>query len=104
MARSQTINRVFLQAAYDQSLTTVVDLTSLGFTAAQLALAGAALITNNDVDLRYTIDGTTSPTATKGHLLKAGDELELIGWALVNQIKVVSTGAATKLQITLFKQ
>lgn len=79
--------------------------TAVGFTAAKIMPTSgqfkgmacqAVFCTLETDDIRFTIDGTTTPSSTVGHLLKAGESLTISNASDIdnfNCIKVTTNGA-----------
>jgi hypothetical protein len=61
---------------FQASESITVSTTSVGLTAATAAQYPFALITVENAAVRFWLDGT-APTATVGHVLEAGDKLDL---------------------------
>src|SRR3990167_10304574 len=92
------------RAANHESVT--VSSTAIGI-ASTVSLSGEtirgqrALITCEDAQIRYTTDGTT-PTTTVGHLLEAGQSIEVIGYADIDAFQAIRTGGTDGvLKVTL---
>jgi len=66
---------------------------SWSWTAAKLAAATSARISANANGIVVTYDGTT-PTATLGHPIAAGETLVLEGGAAVNNLKMIRSGGS----------
>jgi len=60
------------------------------------ALAGVVLMQATTQNVRYTLDGTT-PTTSKGFVLKAGEEPQLVPVEPGNTIKAIEETASAKL-------
>lgn len=61
----------------------------------------SALVTAVDVDVRYRF--ASSPTASVGHLLPIGGNIEVFVRDLAN-IEFISTGASGSLMVTYFRR
>ena len=59
----------------------------------------SALITVEDVSVRYRIDGG-SPTATEGHLVTTNDVIQLESYQEIQQFKVISTATGSVIKVT----
>jgi hypothetical protein len=83
-----------------------VSSTAIGATAATInsatGKAAYALFTTETNPLRYTVDGTT-PTATLGHLVSAGQQIEVCGFVAVSQLRMIRTGSDATVRATYYK-
>lgn len=80
---------------------TALSLTDLGFTAAQVKRARAALISVETTGVRYRF-GT--PTAANGHLVNAGDGGWIQGRKALALLKFIrATGSDSTLTVSLFE-
>lgn len=61
--------------------------------------ANCAVITVETDQVRFWVDGST-PTASVGHLLNVGDELELRGGDELTKFRVIRVTADATLQVT----
>lgn len=53
-------------------------------------------------DIRWTVDGT-APTTSVGHLLKAGENLNLAGYGNITKFRAIRTGGSSgTLSVTFF--
>jgi hypothetical protein len=65
-------------------------------------IASRALISAENGDFRYKVDGN-SPSATEGHLVAAGDIIELGDAVLIQNFKAIRTGTISgKISVTYF--
>lgn len=92
------------QAVSHESIT--VAGTALGFTAANLTRTGGqvvgALVSAETAQMRYCVDGTTA-TSTVGHLLEAGDVIEVFGANNLAKFSAIRTGGTSgTLKVTYF--
>ena len=53
-------------------------------------------------DVRFTLDGSTTPTSSVGQLLKAGDWLVVRGFGNIKNFLAIRTSADTTLKIQYF--
>lgn len=79
-------------------------LTDLGFTEDEVKQADQAMISVEDANIRYRIDGLGSPTTTIGHPVLANDDVSLYGFANLTALEFVSTSGTATLTITLAKR
>lgn len=79
-----------------------VSSTAIGFTTATRVSATSALISVEDDNIRYRLDGT-DPTASEGHLLYAGQTQIIEGWLAISQFKAIRVTSDAKLKVTYFK-
>ena len=80
-------------AAYE-SITIDNTVGGKGFTLAKYGTNVYAFITVETAQIRFTLDGT-APTTTVGHLLNAGDVLELDSNADIVSFRAIRTGATS---------
>lgn len=80
---------------------TAVGITSTVTTAGTLRRGQRALITAETAQMRYTYNGTT-PTTTVGHILEAGQSIEVIGFASIDAFSIIRTGGTSgTIQVTM---
>ena len=89
-----------IQGALSHETVTVAG-TAIGITssASEGVLPHAALITVEGAQISVTVDGTT-PTATVGHLVEAGDEITLTDRGEVMNFLAIRTGGTATLKVT----
>jgi hypothetical protein len=73
--------------------TITVSTTAIGITAGIIDGHNHAVITSENADYRYRVDGT-DPTASVGHLITAGTPLILEGSREVNNFRAIRDAAA----------
>lgn len=85
--------------------TTALTLSSLGFTAGQIAEGpDRARVTVETADVKMTDDGST-PTATSGHTLPAGFDGMFQGNRLVTELRFIRrTSTDAKINVTLYRR
>ena len=74
--------------------TVTVAAAAIGFTSATFGRAYKALVTVETAQVRFRTDGT-DPTAAIGHVLDAGDTLELDSSDELQKIKFIRTGSTS---------
>jgi len=88
-----------LEATIENS---VVDLSNIGFTAAEIKKAHRAVITSNAHSCHYTYCGTLVPSTTVGHLITTGGRPTVLHAINFNNLKFIrDTGSSATLTITL---
>jgi hypothetical protein len=85
----------------------VVSDTAVGFTASKFApKAGAeatyALVTVEDDDIRYWLDGS-APTSSLGHLVPDGNTFEIHGPDNIRNFRAIRTNTDATLQVSYFR-
>ena len=66
--------------------------------------AHRAVITVEDQNLRYTIDGSTTPTTTVGHLAKDEYVIILTSQVMIQNFTAIkATGTDSKIKVTYFR-
>jgi len=75
--------------------------TAVGLTVPTSPTARSAIITVETDQVRFTVD-TTTPTSTKGHLLNAGDLLELGNTEMLSNARFIKVTSDATLRITYF--
>lgn len=78
-------------------------LVDLGFTEDEVKQADQAVISIEDADIRYRMDGQGNPTTAVGHPVVNHDDLSIYGFANLMALRFVSTSGTAKLIITLAK-
>ncbi|KKN79584.1 hypothetical protein LCGC14_0337880 [marine sediment metagenome] len=80
------------------------------FTAVTYAPSGTvppvhrAVVTVEDQNLRYTIDGSTTPTTSVGHLAKDEYVIILTSKTMIQNFKAIrATGSDSKIKVTYFR-
>lgn len=91
-----------------------VSSTALGFTATKLLQTDAAFsgfkqarkafLTLETDQIRFTLDGATTPTSTVGHLLAVGDTLVLNGVEELQRFKAIRVTNDASLKVTYYYQ
>ena len=74
---------------------------STGLTIPSGALQAVISVEGNSV--RYTYDGTTTPTASVGHLLTAGQAIQFSGMTLLANLKFIQVAATATLNVSYTK-
>lgn len=74
--------------------------TAIGITNSLQRGAAAALITVEDAQIRYTLDGTTA-TVSIGHEAEPGDVINLADASQVRDFSAFNTGGTASLQATV---
>lgn len=83
---------------------TVTNGAAVGFTAATRtpstgASATEALLTLETAQIRWRADGT-DPTTTEGHIMDAGQKLDLQGVQTINGFRAIATGGNATLKVS----
>jgi len=79
---------------------------SIGFTASKISggngheQAVFAHCRLETAEIRYTVDGATTPTSTVGEPLEPGDILEITGNDLLQRFRAIRTGSSGQLNCT----
>ena len=68
------------------------------------AKAISALITSETAQIRYTLDGSTTPTSDIGHLMSPGDALILDDSTAVKNFKFILVSGSPVLNVTYFRR
>lgn len=79
---------------------TPLSLVTLGFTAAQVAAAGRAIVTSNTNAINATLNGAI-PSATSGHTVQEGTSIQIVGRDDLAAALLVATGSDATVSITL---
>ena len=75
--------------------------TAVGLTVPSTPVARCAIITVETDQVRFTVD-TTTPTSSKGHLLNAGDLLELGNTEMLTNARFIRVTTDATLRISYF--
>ena len=62
-----------------------------------------AVISVEGNSVRYTYDGTTTPTATVGHLLTAGQSIQFSGSSVLANLKFIQIAATATINVSYTK-
>lgn len=75
----------------------VIDNTAGGtkLTSAKYGTAKRAIITVEDAQIRYRVDGLAAPTLAIGHIAEAGDMIELESAEELAKFRAIRTGATS---------
>jgi hypothetical protein len=84
--------------------TTPVTLIDLGFTEDEVKQADHAMISVEDANVRYRLDGLASPSPTLGHPILSHDDISIYGFANLLLLEIIATSGTAKLTITLAKR
>lgn len=75
--------------------------TAVGLTAATYLAAQFATITVETAAIRFTLDGTAPVASTTGHLVQAGQTIELYGSDQIAGFKAIrDTGSSAAIEVT----
>ena len=85
--------RVAAQSISAKEIVTVAA-TAVGFTAGLISGKSYAFVTAESGQMRYWVDGST-PTASEGHLLEVGANVELRGVNTVANFRAIRTGGSS---------
>lgn len=97
MAISTTTASAFNNATVSN---TALELTDVGFTAAEVKAADRMRVTVETNAIRYRYDGT-APTASVGHLLATGSVLILDGHNNIANFQVIADSSDGAVMVTL---
>ena len=64
----------------------------------------SALLTLESAQIRYTLDGATTPTSSVGHLMNPGDSLILESSTALANFKAIVVSGTASLKVTYFKR
>ena len=74
---------------------------STGLTIPSGALQAVVSVEGNSV--RYTYDGTTTPTATVGHLLTSGQAIQFFSATILTNLRFIQVAATATLNVSYTK-